>query len=47
MNNFINEFDTNIYPKESEAFSVAPPRDGHNARPAEAHPEPAVLGVQG
>jgi hypothetical protein len=28
---FIEEFDTNIYPKESEAFSTPPPRDGSNA----------------
>ncbi|MCL3838817.1 choice-of-anchor J domain-containing protein [Aeromicrobium duanguangcaii] len=27
----VREFDTNIYPKESEAFSVAPERDGSNA----------------
>lgn len=27
----VNEFDTNMYPKESEAFSVAPDRDGTNA----------------
>ena len=26
-----SEFDTNMYPKESEAFSVAPDRDGSNA----------------
>ena len=31
VNNFIHEFDTNIYPKESATFSVPPPRDGHNA----------------
>ena len=28
---FISEFDTNIWPKEAEAFSVAPARDGHKA----------------
>ncbi len=28
---FVNEFDTNMYPKESEAFSVPPDRDGSNA----------------
>lgn len=28
---FIAEFDSNIYPKESEAFSVAPERDGKQA----------------
>ncbi|MFI7585723.1 peptidase M6 immune inhibitor A [Spongisporangium articulatum] len=28
---FVNEFDTNMYPKESQAFSVAPDRDGSNA----------------
>ena len=27
---FIEEFDTNMYPKESEAFSVPPNRDGSN-----------------
>lgn len=30
----VNEFDTNMYPKESAAFSVAPYRDGSNASPA-------------
>ena len=28
----INEFDTNMYPKESQAFSVPPDRDGTNAQ---------------
>ena len=31
VNYLINEFDTNMYPIESSAFSVAPPRDGKNA----------------
>ena len=31
VQNFINEFDTNIYPKESDAFSVPPSLDGHKA----------------
>ncbi len=31
VSNFIHEFDTNIYPKESATFSVPPARDGHNA----------------
>jgi hypothetical protein len=31
IQSFINEFDSNILPKESEAFSVAPARDGHKA----------------
>lgn len=31
VQSFITEFDTNIYPKESEAFSVAPERDGKHA----------------
>jgi len=31
VESFIDEFDTNIYPKESEAFSVAPERDGKHA----------------
>jgi hypothetical protein len=31
VQNFIHEFDTNIYPKESEAFSVPPALDGHKA----------------
>ena len=31
VQSFINEFDSNIYPKESEAFSVPPNRDGHKA----------------
>jgi hypothetical protein len=31
VNSFIHEFDTNIYPKESESFSVPPVRDGAEA----------------
>jgi Immune inhibitor A-like, MAM domain len=31
VQSFIGEFDSNIYPKESEAFSVPPDRDGHKA----------------
>jgi immune inhibitor InhA-like protein len=31
VQSFINEFDSNIYPKESEAFSVPPSLDGHKA----------------
>lgn len=31
VSNFIHEFDSNIYPKESSTFSVPPARDGHNA----------------
>ena len=31
VNRFIDEFDSNIYPKESDAFSVAPERNGHKA----------------
>ncbi len=31
VQSFITEFDTNMYPKESEAFSVAPDRNGHKA----------------
>ncbi|MEO8518650.1 MAG: peptidase M6 [Dermatophilaceae bacterium] len=31
VSNFIHEFDSNIYPKESATFSVPPSRDGHNA----------------
>ncbi len=31
VHSFIHEFDTNIYPKESEAFSVAPNRNGSKA----------------
>lgn len=31
VNSLVHEFDTNIYPKESEAFSVPPQRDGSNA----------------
>lgn len=30
VDSFISEFDSNMYPKESEAFSVAPDRDGSN-----------------
>ncbi len=32
VSSFVDEFDTNMYPKESEAFSVAPDRDGTKAR---------------
>ena len=32
VDNFVHEFDTNIYPKESDAFSVPPDRDGTNAQ---------------
>jgi Immune inhibitor A peptidase M6 len=31
VNYLLNQFDTNIWPKESDAFSVAPPHDGSNA----------------
>jgi hypothetical protein len=31
VNSFVAEFDNNIYPKESEAFSVAPNRNGSKA----------------
>jgi hypothetical protein len=31
LDNFVHEFDTNIYPKESDAFSVPPDRDGADA----------------
>lgn len=31
VQNFIDEFDTNIYPKESAVFSVPPDRDGKHA----------------
>ena len=31
VDNFVTEFDTNIYPKESASFSVPPSRDGANA----------------
>ena len=31
---FVNEFDTNMYPKETAAFSTPPDRDGTNADPA-------------
>jgi hypothetical protein len=31
IQNFMNEFDSNIYPKESEAFSVPPRLDGKDA----------------
>ena len=34
---FIKEFDTNMYPKESEAFSTAPDRDGSNALLAKSY----------
>ena len=32
LDNFVHEFDTNIYPKESDAFSVPPDRDGSTAQ---------------
>src|SRR3954447_7197574 len=31
VNSFVHEFDTNIYPKESQTFSVPPNRDGSGA----------------
>jgi hypothetical protein len=31
VNSFVHEFDTNIYPKESQTFSTPPDRDGANA----------------
>jgi hypothetical protein len=31
VNDFVDEFDTNIYPVESANFSTPPNRDGHNA----------------
>ncbi|HET8613996.1 MAG TPA: hypothetical protein VFL94_00620, partial [Actinomycetales bacterium] len=31
VNSFVNEFDTKIYPTESQAFSVAPDRNGKDA----------------
>ncbi|HEY1316770.1 MAG TPA: hypothetical protein VGF10_06105 [Gaiella sp.] len=31
LDSFVHEFDTNIYPKESDAFSVPPDRDGTDA----------------
>jgi hypothetical protein len=31
LDSFVHEFDTNIYPKESDAFSVPPTRDGSDA----------------
>ena len=31
VQNFISEFDSNIYPKESEAFSIPPDRNGKKA----------------
>lgn len=31
VDSLVHEFDTNMYPKESAAFSVAPERDGSNA----------------
>jgi hypothetical protein len=31
VNYLLNQFDTNIWPKEAEAFSIAPPRDGSTA----------------
>ena len=32
VNYLLDEFNNNIWPKEAEAFSVAPPRDGTNAQ---------------
>ena len=43
VNTFIHEFDTNIYPKESAAFSVPPDRDGSDALPAARPAERARL----
>ena len=43
----INQFETNIYPKESETFSRAAAARRAQGAAADAHPEPAVLGLQG
>lgn len=41
VDSFIHEFDTNMYPKESASFSVAPDRDGTGAELADILGEPA------
>jgi hypothetical protein len=41
VGSFVHEFDANIYPKESESFSVPPSRDGADAPLAGALGEPA------
>ena len=42
---FVNEFDTNIYPAESEAFSVPPDRDGSDAQLPGLLGQPNALGI--
>ena len=45
VNTFIHEFDTNIYPKESAAFSVPPDRDGSGAQLPGLLGQPNALGI--
>ena len=45
VNTFIHEFDTNIYPKESAAFSVPPDRDGSDAQLPGLLGQPNALGI--
>ena len=45
INSFVNEFDTNIYPKESQAFSVPPDRDGSGAQLPGILGQPNALGI--
>jgi hypothetical protein len=45
VDTFIHEFDTNIYPKESAAFSVPPDRDGSDAQLPGLLGQPNALGI--
>ncbi len=45
LDSFVHEFDTNIYPKESSAFSVPPDRDGSDAQLPEILGQPNALGI--
>ena len=45
INSFVNEFDTNIYPKESQGFSVPPDRDGSGAQLPGILGQPNALGI--
>jgi hypothetical protein len=45
VDNFVKEFDTNIYPKESQAFSVPPDRDGSDAQLPALLGQPNALGI--
>ncbi len=45
VQSFITEFDTNMYPKETEAFSALKPRPGTDLQPTFGAPFNEILGV--